>query len=143
MSGRIRAITCRTSLLDSQFAALEPPGPAEALTIDIDQPLSAMIDTRRLKEPAMTETIALIGAGAMGGAIGARLVATGTRLWSLTSTRPRSPRWSLQGAKVPPVRPPTPQGRAGGHPVAERGAYRAGRRLRSRRRGRRRGRRAR
>lgn len=31
------------SLLDSQFAALEPPGPAEALTIDIDQPLSAII----------------------------------------------------------------------------------------------------
>ncbi|NJS37826.1 MAG: NAD(P)-dependent oxidoreductase, partial [Rhodobacteraceae bacterium] len=28
----------------------------------------------------MTDTIALIGAGAMGGAIGARLVATGTRL---------------------------------------------------------------
>lgn len=31
------------SLLDSQFAALEPPGPNEALTIDIDQPLSAII----------------------------------------------------------------------------------------------------
>jgi gluconokinase len=31
-------------LLDSQFAALEPPGPDEALTIDIDQPLAAMID---------------------------------------------------------------------------------------------------
>lgn len=31
------------SLLDSQFAALEPPGPDEALTIDIDQPLSAII----------------------------------------------------------------------------------------------------
>lgn len=32
------------SLLDSQFAALEPPGPDEALTIDIDQPLAAIID---------------------------------------------------------------------------------------------------
>ncbi len=32
------------SLLDSQFAALEPPGPEEAITIDIDQPLAAMID---------------------------------------------------------------------------------------------------
>lgn len=32
------------SLLDSQFAALEPPGSEEALTIDIDQPLPALID---------------------------------------------------------------------------------------------------
>jgi len=32
------------ALLDSQFAALEPPGRDEALTIDIDQPLSAIID---------------------------------------------------------------------------------------------------
>ncbi len=32
-----------TSLLDSQFAALEPPGPEEALTIDIDQSLPALI----------------------------------------------------------------------------------------------------
>ena len=32
------------SLLDSQFAALEAPAPAEALTIDIDQPLPALID---------------------------------------------------------------------------------------------------
>ncbi len=32
------------SLLDSQFAALEPPGPEEALTIHIDQPLPALID---------------------------------------------------------------------------------------------------
>ncbi|NJS37827.1 MAG: gluconokinase [Rhodobacteraceae bacterium] len=32
-----------TSLLDSQFAALEPPGPDEALAIDIDQPLEAII----------------------------------------------------------------------------------------------------
>lgn len=32
------------SLLDSQFAALEAPGPDEALTIDIDQPLPALID---------------------------------------------------------------------------------------------------
>jgi gluconokinase len=31
------------SLLDSQIAALEPPGPNEALTIDIDQPLAAII----------------------------------------------------------------------------------------------------
>ncbi|MFN3993503.1 MAG: gluconokinase [Tabrizicola flagellatus] len=33
-----------TSLLDSQFAALEPPGPEEALTVDIDQPLEAIVD---------------------------------------------------------------------------------------------------
>ena len=33
-----------TSLLDSQFAALEAPGPEEALTVDIDQPLDAIID---------------------------------------------------------------------------------------------------
>ncbi len=32
-----------TSLLDSQFAALEVPGPDEALAIDIDQPLDAII----------------------------------------------------------------------------------------------------
>lgn len=33
------------SLLDSQYAALEPPGPEEgALTISIDQPLDAMIE---------------------------------------------------------------------------------------------------
>ena len=33
------------SLLDSQFAALEPPGPDEnALTVDIDQPLAAIVD---------------------------------------------------------------------------------------------------
>lgn len=32
-----------TSLLDSQFAALEPPGPDEAITIDIDQPLPDII----------------------------------------------------------------------------------------------------
>jgi gluconokinase len=31
------------SLLDSQFAALEPPGPEEALVIDIDQALEAII----------------------------------------------------------------------------------------------------
>lgn len=31
------------SLLDSQFAALEPPGPEEALTLDIDQPLDRII----------------------------------------------------------------------------------------------------
>jgi gluconokinase len=33
-----------TSLLDSQFAALEPPGPDEAITVDIDKPLSVIID---------------------------------------------------------------------------------------------------
>lgn len=33
------------SLLDSQFAALEPPGLNEALTIDIDQPLAAIVAT--------------------------------------------------------------------------------------------------
>ena len=32
-----------TSLLDSQFAALEPPGPDEAVTVDIDQPLDAIV----------------------------------------------------------------------------------------------------
>ena len=33
-----------TSLLDSQFAALEPPGPDEdAITIDIDQPLAQFL----------------------------------------------------------------------------------------------------
>jgi gluconokinase len=32
-----------TSLLDSQFAALETPGPDEALAIDIEQPLDAII----------------------------------------------------------------------------------------------------
>jgi gluconokinase len=31
------------SLLDSQFAALEPPGPDEALTVSIDQPLPVLI----------------------------------------------------------------------------------------------------
>lgn len=33
-----------TSLLDSQFAALEPPGPDEAITVDIDQTLPAITD---------------------------------------------------------------------------------------------------
>ena len=32
------------SLLDSQFAVLEPPGPEEALTVPIDQTLPALID---------------------------------------------------------------------------------------------------
>ncbi|KAF0114111.1 MAG: gluconokinase [Rhodobacteraceae bacterium] len=32
-----------TSLLDSQFATLESPGPDEALAVDIDQPLDAII----------------------------------------------------------------------------------------------------
>lgn len=31
------------SLLDSQFAALEPPGPEEALTVSIDRPLADII----------------------------------------------------------------------------------------------------
>lgn len=34
-----------TSLLDSQFAALEPPGADEALTVDIAQPLPDLIAT--------------------------------------------------------------------------------------------------
>lgn len=33
-----------TSLLDSQFAALEPPGPDEAITVDIDRSLPALTD---------------------------------------------------------------------------------------------------
>lgn len=33
-----------TSLLDSQFAALEAPGPDEAITVDIDQTLPAITD---------------------------------------------------------------------------------------------------
>ncbi|NEX46504.1 gluconokinase [Pseudotabrizicola algicola] len=33
------------SLLDSQFAALEVPGPDEALAVSIDQPLPALIDS--------------------------------------------------------------------------------------------------
>ena len=33
------------SLLDSQFATLEPPGPDEAVSIDIDQPLAAIVDS--------------------------------------------------------------------------------------------------
>ncbi|WP_245875465.1 gluconokinase [Tabrizicola aquatica] len=32
------------SLLDSQFAALEPPGPDEAITVDIAQPLPELVD---------------------------------------------------------------------------------------------------
>ena len=32
-----------TSLLDSQFATLEPPGPEEAIAVEIDQPLAEMI----------------------------------------------------------------------------------------------------
>ncbi|MGQ0565339.1 MAG: gluconokinase [Gemmobacter sp.] len=31
------------TLLDSQFAALEPPGPDEALTVDIDRPLHEIV----------------------------------------------------------------------------------------------------
>jgi gluconokinase len=33
------------SLLDSQFAALEAPGPEEGATVQIDQPLDALTDT--------------------------------------------------------------------------------------------------
>ena len=33
-----------SKLLDSQFAALEPPGPEEAITVCIDQTVSAMVD---------------------------------------------------------------------------------------------------
>ncbi len=46
ISGRMAARTGHympTSLMDSQFAALEAPGPDEALAIDIDQPLDAII----------------------------------------------------------------------------------------------------
>jgi gluconokinase len=32
-----------TSLLDSQFAALEPPGPDEAITVDIALDLPALV----------------------------------------------------------------------------------------------------
>jgi gluconokinase len=32
------------SLLDSQFAALEPPGPEEGVTVQIDQPLATLVD---------------------------------------------------------------------------------------------------
>ena len=32
-----------TALLDSQFAALEVPGPEEAVTVSIDQPLEAVV----------------------------------------------------------------------------------------------------
>lgn len=33
-----------TGLLDSQFAALETPGPNEAVTVSIDQPLDAVVE---------------------------------------------------------------------------------------------------
>ena len=33
-----------TTLLDSQFATLEPPAPEEAVVVEIDQPLGQMID---------------------------------------------------------------------------------------------------
>lgn len=48
IAGRMAARTGHympPSLLDSQFAALEPPGPEEALTISIDQPLDQIIET--------------------------------------------------------------------------------------------------
>lgn len=46
IAGRMAARTGHympPSLLDSQFAALEPPGPDEALAVDINQPLDAII----------------------------------------------------------------------------------------------------
>ena len=46
IAGRMAARTGHympPSLLDSQFAALDVPGPDEALAIDIDQPLDAII----------------------------------------------------------------------------------------------------
>lgn len=46
IAGRMAARTGHympPTLLDSQFAALEPPGPEEALAIDIDQSLAAII----------------------------------------------------------------------------------------------------
>jgi gluconokinase len=46
IAGRMAARTGHympSSLLDSQFAALEVPGPDEALSIDIDQPLDVII----------------------------------------------------------------------------------------------------
>jgi gluconokinase len=48
IAGRMAARTGHympSSLLDSQFAALEVPGPDEALSIDIDQPLDVIIAT--------------------------------------------------------------------------------------------------
>ena len=47
IEGRMAARTGHympTSLLDSQFAALEAPGPDEAVTVGIDQPLEAIVD---------------------------------------------------------------------------------------------------
>ena len=41
-----------TSLLDSQFAALEPPGPDEAITVDIAQPLPALVTAILSRLPA-------------------------------------------------------------------------------------------
>lgn len=40
------------SLLDSQFAVLEPPGPDEAVTIDIDQPLDRLVGAILRQLPA-------------------------------------------------------------------------------------------
>lgn len=48
-----------TSLLDSQFSALEPPGPDEgAITVDIDQPLEALADliVKKLEENSLWTT---------------------------------------------------------------------------------------
>lgn len=47
IAGRMAARTGHympASLLDSQFAALEAPGPDEALAVDIDQPLPALVE---------------------------------------------------------------------------------------------------
>jgi gluconokinase len=47
IAGRMAARTGHympPALLDSQFATLEPPGPDEAVVVEIDQPLGQMID---------------------------------------------------------------------------------------------------
>lgn len=41
--GQRRGHFMPSSLLDSQFATLELPGPDEAITVDIDQPLDAIV----------------------------------------------------------------------------------------------------
>ena len=56
IAGRMAARTGHympTGLLDSQFAALEAPGPEEAITVDIALPLEALVDAvlARLEEP--------------------------------------------------------------------------------------------
>jgi len=56
------------TLLDSQFATLEPPGPDEAITVSIDQPPDAIVAEavkRLITSPAMRERST--GAPAPGG----------------------------------------------------------------------------